>query len=194
MSTDFVPLPLAEQHRLVLANRPFSIFMAGRLNCGLPLDERIALADLGSVKAAQRFDPTRGVKFSSYSSFWIRAAIFTAAEREHPYAHMDRYDHEFAEGDHDEYRALVPSELRVEATQDVYAAEALDGASFPRRLKERMRRLDVRERRLIKRRYVDDKTLQEIADEWAISRERVRQLEARALVKMRVGRKLDKAV
>ena len=42
---------------------------------GLPLCDLIAEGNIGLIRAADRFDPSKGAKFSSYSSWWIKQAM-----------------------------------------------------------------------------------------------------------------------
>lgn len=44
-------------------------------NYGLALPDLIGFGNLGLIKAVDRFDPTRGAKFSTYASWWIKQAI-----------------------------------------------------------------------------------------------------------------------
>ncbi|MGR3756273.1 MAG: RNA polymerase factor sigma-32 [Tranquillimonas sp.] len=63
-------------HRLVTAYMRLAISMAAKFRrYGAPMNDLIQEAGLGLMKAADKFDPDRGVRFSTYAVWWIKASI-----------------------------------------------------------------------------------------------------------------------
>ena len=63
-------------HRLIRAYMRLAISMASKFKrYGAPMSDLIQEAGLGLMKAADKFDPDRGVRFSTYAVWWIKAGI-----------------------------------------------------------------------------------------------------------------------
>jgi RNA polymerase sigma-32 factor len=63
-------------HRLVTAYMRLAISMAAKYRrYGAPMPDLIQEAGVGLMKAAEKFDPDRGVRFSTYAVWWIKASI-----------------------------------------------------------------------------------------------------------------------
>ena len=62
--------------RLIEANLRHVVFTAlDYKNYGIPLDDLISEGNVGLMKALDRFDPTRNVRFATYAIYWVRAQI-----------------------------------------------------------------------------------------------------------------------
>ena len=65
--------------KLVKANLRFVVSVAKQYTgLGLPLADLINEGNIGLLKSIEKFDETRGIKFISYSVWWIRASILNA--------------------------------------------------------------------------------------------------------------------
>ncbi len=63
-------------HRLVNAYMRLAVSMASKYRrYGAPMPDLVQEASVGLMKAAEKFDPDRGVRFSTYAVWWIKASI-----------------------------------------------------------------------------------------------------------------------
>src|SRR5712691_10301424 len=64
---------------LITSNLGFVITVASEYRgLGIPFEDLINEGNLGLIEAAQRYDPTRGVRFITYAVWWIRKSILKA--------------------------------------------------------------------------------------------------------------------
>jgi RNA polymerase primary sigma factor len=222
--------------KLIEANLRFVVAMAKKYaRSGYPLHELINEGNLGLIEAVSRFDPSRGVRFITYASWWIRQAILAAIAHhgqvfrlppklkhemyrfESKVAHLtqelghrptvdeiskglgmtENNVREMLEGPPTEVSLDTPigegTEMRLaDLIQDHNVPpvdEALIAQSFEEQLQSLLSQLDDKERVIIERRFgLGDRTpqtLAEIGSEMNLSRERIRQIEERALGKLR---------
>ena len=224
--------------QLILANLRLVVHVARAYrDRGLPFLDLIEDGNLGLMQAVDHFEPERGLRFSTYSSLWIRQAILRGlAEQSRAVripvqmfrqmnrlvaAHRtlrSRLGREPLETELAQHlgislarvgrlRALFAGMQTMDVHGDADAFEELSGGWLPdappsverlvelqiehEKLDRLLRSLDTREEQLIRIRYgFQDgvaRSLQETGDHFGISRERVRQIEARALQKLRAA-------
>jgi DNA-directed RNA polymerase specialized sigma24 family protein len=69
-----------------LASRPwlraYAVRLAARCRPGLAREDAMALADLGMVLAASRFDPSKGYAFSTYARRWVAGEVLRVGAEE----------------------------------------------------------------------------------------------------------------
>ncbi len=176
------------RRRLVTSNLRFVVSVAreyrGR---GVPMADLVNEGNIGLLRAAERFDESRGVRFVSYAHWWVRRAILQAivSDRGKGAAHPWR-----------EVSLDAPDPAGGTTLQDRLEDR---GASFPDEdlVREGVRHAvwaslaDVpdREREVLRRYFGLDgggaQTLGEVAEALGTSRERARQLKERALARLR---------
>ena len=204
---------------------------AGR---GLPFLDLIQEGNLGLMKAAEKFEPERGFKFSTYATWWIRQAITRAIADQartiripvHMVETINRmrqatnqlvYQNGHEPTPEELAKAMDMSVERVREIQrmaqepaslespvgeeedsslgDFVADEnaeapgkAADRAMVAQQINQALKSLTPREEKVIRLRFgLDDgrpRTLEEVGRDFGVTRERVRQIEAKAIRKL----------
>jgi RNA polymerase sigma factor (sigma-70 family) len=202
--------------RLAMHNTRLAVSIARRyVHRGLPLNDLVQEALLGLLKAARRFEPRRGTRFSTAATWWIRQSVVLALQErgrlirvpgraQEEMKHARRVRAELAqtlgrEPSAEEIAAesglaprktstllrLLEAPLSLGAWEESLKAEGDVEAPAAEDLRKALASLDAREREILTRRYgLDDaepETLDVIGARLGVTRERVRQLEKRAL-------------
>ncbi len=233
-------------HELVRSYTRLVVAMASRFrNYGLPMGDLIQEGNVGLMQAANRFEPEREIRFSTYASWWIRSSIqdyilrnwsivrtgTTAAQKSLFFnlrrlrakiegrMEIDSLNQEgrrkIAEELNVSMRNVEEMEMRMAANdqslnapikddgedewQNFLADERPDPEDIAIALKDSRTRsawleqalseLSDRERTIIRERHLgyDTVTLEELGKQLGVSKERVRQLESRAMDKLKVS-------
>ncbi len=181
---------LTQSHiRLVIA------FAVKYKNYGLNLSDLIQEGNIGLMKAAERFELDKEVRFSTYAGWWIRASIqdfvlknwslVRIATTSNRISQNDSsLNHKINDESESEFMELIEDE---DARPDDKVFEK-DQVNFKKDLiKQTLEILDEREVKIIKDRHLSEevKTLDILGKELKISKERVRQIEKGAMMKMK---------
>ncbi len=206
------------------------------INRGLPLQDLIEEGNIGLIKAVERFMVTKGTRFLTYATYWIRQAVdraianqantvrlpihvssdlsrITKASRElaavlnrEPSVNelagktglSGRYVKKLSSISMKTYsmESTIPSEEGEQSLLDKLEdftfpspVELLDTARRTQKISKWLDALEENEREIIAGRFgldgVEPKTLEEIGGKFGITRERVRQIEVKALHKLK---------
>jgi RNA polymerase primary sigma factor len=171
------------KNEIVQANLRLVVSVAKRhLNSGQDLFEIISDGNISLMRAVDKFDYTRGFKFSTYATW----AIMKNFARSIP----DQRRH------HDRYQTGWDELLESFGAYEPEETES-DQMSAVRGTVDRMlATLDRREQDILRQRFgLDDhgqpQTLEQIGRSFGVSKERVRQLQARAMTKLRSEFEVD---
>lgn len=226
--------------KLTRANLRFVVSVAKQYqNQGLSLPDLINEGNLGLIKAAEKFDETRGFKFISYAVWWIRQSILQALAEQsrivrlplNQVGSLNKINKAFSKFEQENERRPSPEELAeqldipVEKITDTMKVSGrhisvdapfvegednslldvminddspnADRALMNESLSKEIERvlintLSDRERDIVKKFFgigVPEMTLEEIGDEFGLTRERVRQIKEKAIRKLRPNSK-----
>ncbi len=221
---------------LVKANLRFVVSVSKQYqNQGLSLPDLINEGNLGLIKAAERFDETRGFKFISYAVWWIRQSILQALAEQARIVRLplnkigsinkinkafNQLEQEFQrEPTIEEVASLMESKpeiiedslnfsnihvsmdapLRDEEANNLYDVmlnedspnpeEALIDDSLRKEIERSLSTLGEREAEILRFYFglnsYPPHTLEEIGDEFGLTRERVRQIKEKAIKKLK---------
>lgn len=231
----------AALHRLIQAYARLAVSFAGRFRrYDVPYEDLIQQGNLGLMRAAEKFDPENGARFSTYASWWIRASmqdyvmrnwsmvrtgtnatqkklffhlrrvlakhiddetrdeplsVLVARELEVPEAQVEAMMGRMSGPDlsldapqssDDEGRSWVETIEDEDAQTEADVAARLDGERRRAALYDAVQQLPERERVIVAARHLSEvpTTLSDLGADMGISKERVRQLEARALARV----------
>ena len=111
----------AARERLMVSNLRLVLSIAKRyLNRGLLLEDLIQEGNLGLLRATERFDPARKLRFSTYATFWIRQGISRAVADQSRTIRLPVYVHEFVSRLR-RARVVLSTQLGRPATDDELA-------------------------------------------------------------------------
>ena len=226
--------------KLTRANLRFVVSVAKQYqNQGLSLPDLINEGNLGLIKAAEKFDETRGFKFISYAVWWIRQSILQALAEQsrivrlplNQVGSLNKINKAFSKFEQENERKPSPEELadvldipvdKIADTMKVSGRHISVDAPFVEgednslldvminddspnadrvlineSLSKEIERvlaftLSDRERDIVKKFFgigVTEMTLEEIGDEFGLTRERVRQIKEKAIRKLRPNAK-----
>jgi len=164
------------RNRLVVIFHRLSVSIAKRfVSPRHSLDELVSEGDATLLRAITLFDPSRGFRFSTYATHALRRRLGRYVNSpQHLYAVPVDFQETPQVAD---TRRWTPSYERAITAESQW----LEGALYM---------LSHRERYILRCRFgwgreFEPRTLQDIAEELGVSRERIRQLESRALAKLR---------
>ncbi len=168
------------KNQIVQANLRLVVSIAKRhVNATDDFFGLVSDGNMSLIRAVEKFDYSRGNKFSTYASWAIMKNFARTIPEE--YKHRDRF-----RTSHDEMFTA-----REDARTDQHE---LESAQHLRQyqIRQILSRLDEREQRIIISRFGLDhreepQTLKEVGSRMGVTKERVRQIEARALTKLRLA-------
>jgi RNA polymerase primary sigma factor/RNA polymerase sigma factor len=176
---------VAMKNQIVRANLRLVVSIAKRhVAQGNNFFELVSDGNMSLIRAVEKFDFARGNKFSTYASWAIMKNFARTIPDEH--RHRDRFRTSHSE-------MFYSTEERRSDQYEQESAQSQREAQIGKILE----RLDEREQKIIISRFGLDhaqepQTLKEVGAEMGVTKERIRQIEARALSKLRIAAREEK--
>lgn len=216
--------------KLVNSNLRFVISIAKKFqNKGLPLSDLINEGNIGLIKAAEKYDETKGFKFVSYAVWWIRQSMLQSlAEYSriirlplNQIARLNKINKNFSKLEQEyqrepTYQEILNEDKTIKSESFNYMNSK--GISLDKKIEERdddtllnitknpnspppdenfmkeslkkdlliaLNQVSPRNRKILKRYYLEGKSYEEIGKEINLGRERVRQLAENGIRRLR---------
>ena len=185
---------LKAQNEILTANLRFVFNIASRYKGnGAAISDLISEGNLGLIKAMQKFDFSKDVKFISYAVWWVRNAMQEFIKKRQASLNFEKEDKTLStplvsngipdsEDEWVERREVMLSNEEDEAKQELHKNQR-------RIIDALMSKLQGREKKIVIEYYGIDgkksKNLEELGKELGITKERVRQIKQVALNKLR---------
>lgn len=180
---------MTARETLINANLKFVPTVAKQFKgCGLPFADIVEEGNIGLIRAIDRFDPKKDNKVISYAVWWIRKTIIEAIEKRGVLDAENIDDLMPVEGEVEKESNELIAKVIIPNKQDftVNKEQPVDAKQI---LEELFEGIPERERFIVSDYFgldgVKPKTLEEIGEDLNLTKERVRQLNEKALKKMR---------
>jgi RNA polymerase sigma factor (sigma-70 family) len=142
---------------------------------GVGFDDLYQEGVIGIMEAAERFDETKGAKFSTYATYYIKGSILDYLKKEKS---INIIDLDIYENENIEFYSIGNESARKKEDDDEKNVLVIPG-DFPEP-----------EKAVLKMSLVEGRTFKEIALVLGISREKVRQLKQKGLRRLKINKKL----